>query len=199
MNRLIRPCADKTREKILDAAKRHFLQKGYDATYIKDIAEEVKINTNLIFHHFKNKQTLWHTVKRSILEQQPGVISYDLSSAKAFFKSIIDYIFSLYSQQPDLVRFIQWQQLTDHQAMLAGTGENSPKDWLRPICQFQQKGEIVKHLDAENIMLFIIFSTYAPFLQKVIPFNKTKIEKYKIMVYEICCKALLQPYPGNKN
>lgn len=192
-----RPSADKTRKKILDAAKMHFLQKGYEATYIKDIAESANINTNLIFHHFENKQMLWHTVKRNILEQQPGGPSYNLSSARTFFKSILDYVFNLYTQQPDLVRLIQWQQLADNQADLAGSGDYSPKDWLIPMRQFQQKGEIIKEVDAEHIMLFITFNTYAPFLQRIIPFDTTKLEKYKLMIYDICCETFIKNKPNN--
>ncbi len=191
MTRPTRPSADQTRQAILAAAKQVFLEKGFDAAYIKDMAKIAKVNTNLIFHHFVDKETLWHKVKSSILSQDRDKPHYDLSSAKAFFKSVLDYRFMLYSQHPDLVKLIQWQQLTENESALIGTDSSSPNHWLSIIRQFQKKEEIKKTIDAKQIMLFIIFSTHAPFLQKVIPFNKQKMSEYKEMIFEMCCNQFI--------
>ncbi|WP_440683768.1 TetR/AcrR family transcriptional regulator [Cysteiniphilum halobium] len=189
--RSTRPTADKTRQKILSAAKSIFLEKGFDAAYIKDIAELAKVNTNLVFHHFTNKETLWRKVKLSVLEQDFTTPDYDFSSAKAFFKSILDYRFELYSKHPDLVKFAQWQQLTKNESALIGTGANSPQHWLPAIRAFQNSGEIVAHIEAKQIMLFIIFSTHAPFLQRVIPLSSEEKKAYNDMIYNMCCKHFL--------
>ena len=61
-----RPSADITRKKILLAAKQVFLAKGYDATYIKDIAKLAAVNTNLIFHHF-TKIRLIHIIQVALV------------------------------------------------------------------------------------------------------------------------------------
>ena len=192
MPRPTRPSADETRQKILISAKAVFLEKGFDATFIKDIAKIAKVNTNLIFHHFTNKETLWHKVKASILEQDVGAPEYDRSSAKAFFRSLLDYRFTLYSQHPDLVKLIQWQQLTESESALIGADSSSPNHWLAIIRRFQKQGKIKKDIKAEQMMLFIIFSTHAPFLQKVIPFSKTQTAQYKAMIFTMCCDQFLE-------
>ncbi len=51
-----------TRQKILEAARRAFARRGYDATTNKDIAEEVGITTGAIYHYFASKADLYVAV-----------------------------------------------------------------------------------------------------------------------------------------
>ncbi len=45
-----------TRQRILDAAKKLFAQKGYERTTIQDILDELEdLSKGAIYHHFKNK------------------------------------------------------------------------------------------------------------------------------------------------
>ena len=186
MSRPIRPSANQTRARILKFAKKHFLEKGFDATYIKDIADSAQVNTNLIFHHFVNKKTLWRKVKSSILTQKIEPLHSDFSSAKEFFKNALAYRFEVYNQYPDLVKLIQWQQITKNSTELSGSDFISPSIWLNIIQRFQEIGEIKKDIPAEQILLFIIFSSYAPFLQETISMDKEQKDQYKNMLIKIC-------------
>lgn len=48
-----------TVEKILDVAQRLFLEKGYDATTIQDIVDELGgLTKGAIYHHFKSKEDI---------------------------------------------------------------------------------------------------------------------------------------------
>ncbi|RTL02613.1 MAG: TetR/AcrR family transcriptional regulator [Proteobacteria bacterium] len=189
-----RPSADSTRAKILAAARLNFLQYGFTGSSIKLIAKTAQVNHNLIFHHFINKETLWLKVKEEILSEYKNTPQYNLTSAMLFFESILDYRFELYEQFPDLVRLIQWQQLTEDEAILIGNDPSSPNNWLSHIEYFQAKGCIKSDIDSKQIMLFIIFSTYAPFLQHVIPFTTEQKDDYKNMILQICCKQFLTEY-----
>lgn len=191
MARPTRPSADQTRLNILKAAKVQFLKHGFNGASIKNIAQAADVNTNVIFHHFSNKETLWLKVKESILAEQNESPQYDLTSAKAYFESLLDYRFDLYSRNPDLVRLIQWQQLTENEAALTGNDISSPKNWLQPLKDFQVKGEIKPNIDLNQILLFIIFSTHAPFMQQVISLTEKQKTDYKKMIFQICCKQFL--------
>ncbi|MBN1327202.1 MAG: TetR/AcrR family transcriptional regulator [Candidatus Cloacimonetes bacterium] len=48
-----------SKQKILQAALRIFLHKGYDATSISDVVEESHFTKGGIYHHFKNKEQLF--------------------------------------------------------------------------------------------------------------------------------------------
>jgi len=47
-----------TRQKIADSALRLFLQKGYDAVGIRDIAEDADVAVTTLFLHFPSKEAL---------------------------------------------------------------------------------------------------------------------------------------------
>jgi AcrR family transcriptional regulator len=48
-----------SKEKILKAALRVFLEKGYDAASINDVAQESKFTKGGLYHHFPNKEHLF--------------------------------------------------------------------------------------------------------------------------------------------
>ncbi len=50
--------ATKTYEKILQTAHRLFVQKGYTATSMRQVAEEAGIGKATIYHHFPDKQAI---------------------------------------------------------------------------------------------------------------------------------------------
>lgn len=192
-NKPTRPSADQTRAAILKAAKRQFLKYGFDGTTIDRIAKAAKVHTNLIFHHFVNKENLWMNVKEWILSQCPKA-TYDQSTAMLFFESVLDYRFGIYAKDPDLVKLIQWQQLTENESLLIGSKPYSPNDWLHSIRKFQKKGKIIQKIRAEDIMLFIIFSSYAPFMQHMILFDAKQQKAYKKMILNMCCQQFLTPH-----
>ncbi len=52
-----------TVEKILDAAQKLFLEKGYDATTIQDIVNELDgLSKGAVYHHFKSKEEIMDAV-----------------------------------------------------------------------------------------------------------------------------------------
>ena len=52
-----------TVERILDAAQRLFLEKGYEATTIQDIVDELGgLTKGAIYHHFKSKEEIMDAV-----------------------------------------------------------------------------------------------------------------------------------------
>ncbi len=71
-----------TRQRILEAARRSFARRGYDATTNKDIADEVGITTGAIYHYFASKADLYV----SVYEEVQGLV-YD-----AFEKAIVDHV-----------------------------------------------------------------------------------------------------------
>lgn len=50
---------EKRRENILAAGLDQFIRKGYSATKIKDIAEQVGMSVGLLFHYFESKEALY--------------------------------------------------------------------------------------------------------------------------------------------
>ena len=53
---------EKTRATILEASKKLILKKGYNATSMRDIAEETKITPGAIYNHFESKEKIFETL-----------------------------------------------------------------------------------------------------------------------------------------
>jgi AcrR family transcriptional regulator len=181
-----RAVADITRLNILNAAKSLFLEKGYDGASINSIAKLAGVNKTLIFHHYEDKASLWHFVKESIIESSLMHPKYDTTSARNYFISILNYRFDLYANNPELARLVAWQQVSNEHELLIGNDYASPNHWLADIKKLQKSGKISAEIDAKLIMLFIIYSSYAPFMQNVIPLNKKQKEAYKNIILESC-------------
>jgi AcrR family transcriptional regulator len=47
-----------TRERILEAAREMFVERGYEATTMRAIADRIEYTPTAIYHHFRNKEAL---------------------------------------------------------------------------------------------------------------------------------------------
>jgi AcrR family transcriptional regulator len=52
--------SQRSRKHILDAALKLFSHQGYRATSIRDIAEAAKVSTGNVYHHFADKEQIFH-------------------------------------------------------------------------------------------------------------------------------------------
>jgi len=84
-----------TKENIVKTALELFLQNGYEKTSMNDIAREVGITKPAIYHHFKNKDQLFHQVLTLFFEEMGKWSRYRFESCKtlkallkAFFQSL---------------------------------------------------------------------------------------------------------------
>lgn len=59
-----------TRARILDSALKHFARNGYAGTRLDDIANDVGIRRPSLFHHFKDKPTLYKAVWENAMREQ---------------------------------------------------------------------------------------------------------------------------------
>lgn len=70
-----RPKSQKKREAILDAAKRLFLQAGFDGTSVDQIATEAGVSKLTVYSHFKDKDALFITaIEEHCRKQVPDAL-----------------------------------------------------------------------------------------------------------------------------
>lgn len=79
-----------TQEKILDACRKMFYEKGYDNTTFADISRETGINQSAIHYHFKSKENLLQIIYRESLRKNNELVEFysdrsTSSLAKFFF------------------------------------------------------------------------------------------------------------------
>ena len=52
----------RTRQKVLDAARALFIERGYDASTVRDIARRAGMSTGAVFANFQDKSDLFEAV-----------------------------------------------------------------------------------------------------------------------------------------
>ena len=99
-----------TEEKIKEAARKVFLQKGYSATRTRDIADEAGINLALLNYYFRSKEKLFHEVMQEKVQQFFGVLLTIVNDPSTKLETKIDLIVSNYidvlTENPELPLFV---------------------------------------------------------------------------------------------
>lgn len=62
------------RERIFTSALRHFSQKGYAATSLREIAEDARTTKPMIYYYFGSKEGLYGYIVRELLEEMEASI-----------------------------------------------------------------------------------------------------------------------------
>ncbi|HUB60013.1 MAG TPA: TetR/AcrR family transcriptional regulator [Puia sp.] len=99
-----------TEERIKEAARKLFTQKGFAATRTRDIAEEAGINLALLNYYFRSKQKLFDLIMMENFRQFVKGITVNFSDGSMTFEQRIQKIVAAYvdmlTRVPDLPLFI---------------------------------------------------------------------------------------------
>ena len=96
------PDAGNIRQDILDSAEMLFARKGYAATSLREIAEEVKVNSAMIHYYFGSKHALLQQVLERALEPLAAAIATMNSTDTAPIPEIAKLLLRTFSQHPSL-------------------------------------------------------------------------------------------------
>ncbi|WP_018628597.1 TetR/AcrR family transcriptional regulator [Niabella aurantiaca] len=97
-------------EKIKEAARKVFMEKGYAATRTRDIAEAAGINLALLNYYFRSKEKLFELVMQEKLSSFFGlmlpVLQDPASSLSDKIHTIADRYINMLADNPDLPLFV---------------------------------------------------------------------------------------------
>ena len=84
-----------TEEKIKEAARKIFLQKGFSGAKIRDIADEANINIALLNYYFRSKEKLFDTIfSEALSELLMGMLAILNDKSLSFEEKIIKVVHS---------------------------------------------------------------------------------------------------------
>ncbi|MBP2191835.1 TetR/AcrR family transcriptional regulator [Nocardia goodfellowii] len=72
-----------TKNAIVDAAKKLFVERGYDDTSVDDIARASNVSKGAVYHHFRDKQQVFAEVYRAATAVVTGVVAEAVLAAPA--------------------------------------------------------------------------------------------------------------------
>ena len=86
------PKAGSTRDRILQAARKVFAEKGYEGTRIDDIVAEAGVNRALVNYYFKSKANLYHLLFEELFHTWEELGAGFLKSKKSPPEKISEFV-----------------------------------------------------------------------------------------------------------
>lgn len=77
--------ATQTKEAILESAISLFAQKGYAGTSMADLADQLELSKAAIYHHFENKEALFHALVDSLADDMEKLLEVHESESPSTF------------------------------------------------------------------------------------------------------------------
>jgi TetR/AcrR family transcriptional regulator len=154
--------AERTRQKILDAAMAEFGAKGYSGARTAGIAARAGVNQQLIAYYFGGKQGLLDELRREWSTRQNAAPPPDVTfaeSLQAYLDLTLDHM--------DWARLVVWQALGDgagHEQSAEESAETKRRldEGVRRIRDRQLAGEVTGSVSAEFVVLLAHMVAFAP-------------------------------------
>jgi len=179
----------RTRTEIVAAAERQFAERGFEATRLDDIADEVGIRRAAIFYHFGDKQELYAAMLDELFRDMEGPLPTTGSAAERLEAALTGWI-DFVAQRPNVARLILREAASAQPGKVtpfirAGRGMG---DWFRAlIAEGIAAGELRPRIEPYRFLSLMgavtIFHFAAmPWLaldEPVDPWSRAELEKHK--------------------
>ena len=150
-----------TRASILSSAEELFVERGFAATSMTEIAKVAEVTKSLIHHHFGSKEELWQEIKRhrmaQWLEVQKRLLIESADGDHVFEESLRNY-FRFLQENPEFVRLSAWMSLEDPRLSEAVDPELIELA-SRRLVKEQQEGRLRSDVDARHILAMLLSLT----------------------------------------
>lgn len=111
---------DLTRERILDAAQSLFVEHGFAAVSMRQLAARSGVTKSLIHHHFGSKEALWELVKERAFAAYAEGQEVELNKATEpdaeLLRRAVGSYFAFLKSHPEVARLFAWTHLEGEQA-----------------------------------------------------------------------------------
>lgn len=141
-----------TREAIVAAALRIFVDQGVAAASMSQIATAAGVTKSLIHHHFGSKAELWHAVKEQGMSNYFGAM-LDIIRAESQgdepLRRAVEVTFQWHRDHPEVVRLMAWAFLDsdDKPHPPACVGPQVSEEGMARIRRAQKEGAIRADVD----------------------------------------------------
>jgi TetR/AcrR family transcriptional regulator len=155
--------AERTRKKIIDAAKEEFFKKGYNGTRIDSIAKRAGVKKQLIYHYFKGKDDLMNQTIGNFVTAVPTenltLPTSPVDIAEFRLKVNTDYL-------KDFLKYTAWEAIEELPENSNGKEARQKvlQSYNDDMVKKQELGLVPKELDPALITLMMSSLTIYPLL-----------------------------------
>lgn len=153
---------DSPRGRILTAAAHLFRHKGFERTTVRDLAQEVGIQSGSIFHHFKTKEEILRHVMIEVILFNTARMRNELAAAQGPRDSLLALIRcelqSINGETGEAMAVLtnEWRSLKpDSQTEILALRDTYEQMWLDILNQVQTAGLIPKTVDTFIMRRFL--------------------------------------------
>lgn len=112
-----------TEEKIKNAARIVFHQKGFAATRTRDIADEANINLALLNYYFRSKKKLFDIIMveslKGFIQSMEGVFNNEQTTLANKIETLVNNYIDLLIEKPDIPLFVLSELRTNPKELLS--------------------------------------------------------------------------------
>lgn len=144
-----------TRDAILAAAEKLFVERGFADTSVSRIAKEANVTKSLIHHHFGSKEQLWHEVKYSRLREYFEIQKRELAVTEPDVQCLMDAVtryFNLFRANPQLARLISWH-IIESEKDTHGDERELTLMGVEKLKEGQKEGHLRSDVDPRYILI----------------------------------------------
>jgi len=204
MNNILTHSLSEMEIRILDAAKKVFIEKGFDGASMQDIANEAGINKALLHYYFRKKEFLFQAIFTQALKDFIPNIMQSMTSNEPFpikLKLFIENYINMLTQHPHIPIFIlhELSRRPENLVSIIKSLGINPK-LLLSIFEKEIKEAGGEYYPAEHLIINTLAMCIFPIAAKPIIcsllFNQNEeeyqnfINERKTLVYEFIMKAI---------
>jgi AcrR family transcriptional regulator len=157
-----------TEEKIIGAARKLFMQKGFEGTKTRDIANEAGINLALLNYYFRSKENLFEIIMKENMGQFMQVISEIVNNEETSIQEKIELLVNNYitmlMRLPDMPLFVM-NNIKKDPDRIEMRQRFMGSHFMKQIQTAIKSGEIAP-MNPMNMMLNIVGLTIFPFVAR---------------------------------
>ncbi|HEY0539351.1 MAG TPA: TetR/AcrR family transcriptional regulator [Actinoallomurus sp.] len=147
--------ASKRREHLVRLAAELFAEKGYQATTVRNIADEAGILSGSLYHHFDSKESIVDEILTSFFDELTAANQAALDRGgdpRALLAELVRICFGTFVPHRAAIMVMQndWNYLRqfDRFDYLSRSEEDNERMWVHQIIQGQQTGLFRDDIDA---------------------------------------------------
>jgi AcrR family transcriptional regulator len=163
---------EKTKERILTAAREEFIQHGYNGARMRAIAERAEINKGLLHYYFGSKDALFEAVFAQVFDQSMQEFSRILDPSADLFASIARYVevhLDKLVKNPFVPMYIMQETNRDPQRLMQLMGQKVGDSFLQRFEQRITQEVEAGHIQAvcpKHFVVSLVAMVVFPVLQK---------------------------------
>jgi AcrR family transcriptional regulator len=162
-----------TEEKILRAAEKVFLEKGYAGTRMQVVADEAEINKAMLHYYFRSKEKLFRVILTDAINEVLPILIGSLNSDKGVIAKLHDLVSNytaLLLKRPHLPLFIM-HELSQNQGKfvtdlaLRANAQPVMLTFFQQVIEAGESGDIYP-INPVQLLLHVLSLTVFPFIAR---------------------------------